>query len=192
MLQPLLTHFVHFLDANVTHSTINRSDHQETHRMSGERWTQILCAISRTGFFPSLRICSGDEILCSGALHQIATGRVCNNVIEQSVPRRCIRNWCVHTSSVPLTCRWRREALAVGVPTRLTNDGETALRIKSCVEDGSPKDPKGGHMSMPHHLGLSSYAYAGPHISWQFPTRIFYHIWLFMCHDFIRTCKYNL
>ena len=59
------------------------------------------------GFLPSLRICVSDEIMSSGALHQIMTGRVCNNNFDQSVSHRSIRNhnidniiWFVGISSL--------------------------------------------------------------------------------------------
>ena len=33
-------------------------------------------------------MCSGDEILSSGVLRQITTGKVCDNNVDQSVPYR--------------------------------------------------------------------------------------------------------
>ena len=43
-------------------------------------------AIPIVGFLSSLRMCGSDNVLFSGALHQITTGRVCKSNVDQSVP----------------------------------------------------------------------------------------------------------
>ena len=59
-----------------------------------------------------------------GALHQITTGTVCNNSVDQSVPHRSIRNHNIYTPSAPPGSRWRKEATALPmrVLAQLTND----------------------------------------------------------------------
>ena len=80
----------HSLDANLANPTKNRSDLSDNapyvSRAKGTNFVPIV------GFLPSLRICGSDEIICSGALHQITTGRVCNNNVDQSVPHRSTEN----------------------------------------------------------------------------------------------------
>ena len=84
------------LDANVAHSTENRSDLLD----NAPYVSRAKGKISRSRWWISFlrSACGSDEIMSSGALHQIATGRVCNNNVDQGVPHRSIRNHNIDTA----------------------------------------------------------------------------------------------
>ena len=67
-------------------------NYQTIHHTSQEHKFRPSCAIPIVAFLPSLRISGNDKIMSSGALHQITTGRVCLNNVDQSVPHHNIRN----------------------------------------------------------------------------------------------------
>ena len=84
-------------------------------------------AILIVGFLPSLHICGSDEIMSSGALHQITTGRVCNNNVDRSLPHRSIRNHNINTPSAP-----PREPMKEG--SQCAPDARVCVRVRvSCI-----------------------------------------------------------
>ena len=98
-------------------------------------------AIPILGFLPSLRVRGTDEIMSSGALHQIMTGRVCNNNVDQSVPHRNIRNYNIYTPSAIPRSRRRKEASALPmcVLARPTNDVVNCIAPASAAQRVGPQ-----------------------------------------------------
>ena len=67
------------------------------------------CAHPIAVFLPSLRICGNVEIVSRGALHQIPTGRVRDNKVDQSpvgVPVQLLRTMLFSYRSVSSFCIW--------------------------------------------------------------------------------------